>query len=86
MKSQERVTVKTTYAGDREPDYAHWAADSYEHPEAKKALAYYRAALKSKTLEVVKVEIYRELMLYTQTLWERWEKEPSADSESDGTP
>lgn len=81
MKSQERVTVKITYAGDREPEYHHWAADTPDHPEAAKARRFYNEIVDGRTLDVVKVEIYRELMVYTQTLWERWEKEPSGNGE-----
>ena len=80
-RTQERVTVKITYAGDREPEYHHWAADEFHHPEAEKARRFYNEMLDGKTLEVVKVEIYKELHAYIMTLWERWEKEPSGNGE-----
>lgn len=85
FSTQERVTVKITYAGDRKPDFHHWAADSTNHPEGVKAMAFYRKALEEKTLEVSKVEIYKETHAYTMRLVERWELEPTRDSEADGT-
>lgn len=77
FRTQERVTVKITYAGDRAPEYHHWAADSSSHPEAAKAKRFYQEMLDGKTAEVVKVEIYKETHAYSMALWERWEKEPS---------
>lgn len=81
FRTQERVTVKITYAGDREPEYHHWAADSVDfHPEGKKARAFYEKTLRDKTLEVAKVELYKEHHAYQMTLSERWEREPTHDS------
>lgn len=85
FSTQERVTVKITYAGDRKPEYHHWAADQIDHVEAKKARKFYDETLAAKSLEVTKVEIYKETHAYTMRLWERWEKGPNADTESDGT-
>lgn len=83
FRTQERVTVKITYTPGRDPEYHHWAADSWDHPEAKKALAFYNEMLAGKTLEVTKLEIYKETHAYSMALWERWEREPSGDGESD---
>lgn len=84
FRTQERVTVKITYAGDRKPDYHHWPADSIHHPEGKKAMAFYNEMLAGKTLEVSKLEIYKETHAYAMALVERWDRD-IADEEVDGT-
>lgn len=81
FSTQERITVKITYAGDRKPEYHHWAADSTSHPEFGKAMAFYRETLDGRTLEVVKVEIYKETHAYSMALVERWEREPSGNGD-----
>lgn len=81
FRTEERVTVKITYAGDRKPEHHHWAADSMSHPEAVKAMAFYNKALEEKTLEVTKVEIYKETHAFSLALVKRWEREPSGNGD-----
>ncbi|NBU59705.1 MAG: hypothetical protein EBS23_08095 [Betaproteobacteria bacterium] len=66
------MTIKVTYCGERAPDYEHFAADCWDHPEAQKATARYAEIVASATLEVVQVDLYLERHVYSMTSWDQW--------------
>ncbi|MGL5116497.1 MAG: hypothetical protein ACRC7C_14355 [Beijerinckiaceae bacterium] len=87
MRTQHRWTVKTTFAGARKPEHIHFAfenwGDGTDRGDAlQKAKAEFLKLRKAATFEVVMIQLYEELHVYTiKPPVETYERDPAkADS------